>query len=82
MSQSKPIQKQPLTPQYLSVTEAAIILNVSKKKIYEWIREGRLAAFRIGTQTRTTRISKQALETFIQENTLQPQRKSLETERP
>jgi excisionase family DNA binding protein len=69
--QAKSKKKQPAS-QFLSVTETAIILNVSRKMVYQWIQEGRLAAFRVGKNARTTRISKSDLEEFIRNNTIPP----------
>ena len=57
------------TPQFFSVDEAAIILNVSKKMVYRWIKEGKLPAFRVDGSPRSTRISRAALEKFIQQYT-------------
>ncbi len=56
-------------PQFFSVDEAAIILNVSKKMVYRWIKEGKLPAFRVDGSPRSTRISRTALEHFIQQYT-------------
>ena len=62
------IENQPAM-QFFSVSEAAIILNVSKVAVYEWIRDGKLAAFQVGSGARETRISRANLEAFITENT-------------
>ena len=68
---SKPFQNliAGTSPQFFSVDEAAIILNVSKKMVYRWIKEGKLPAFRVDGSPRSTRISRAALEAFIQQYT-------------
>ena len=62
------IENQPAS-QFFSVSEAAIILNVSKKTVYECIRDGKLAAVQVGSGVQETRISRTNLEAFIAENT-------------
>jgi len=68
-------------PQFFSVDEAAIILNVSKKMVYRWIKEGKLPAFRVDGSPRSTRISRAALEEFIQQYTTTIQQASQATAR-
>jgi len=60
----------PITPQFLTVSEVVIILNVSKKMVYRWIKEGKLFAFRAGGNSHSTRISREALEKFVQQYTM------------
>ena len=46
--------------------EVADILQVTRRTIYNWIYEGKLKAFKVG---RAWRVSKEALEDFIQHGT-------------
>ena len=48
--------------QAYSVAEAATILGISKTTLYEWIKEGVIPTFSIGTKTL---ITAQALEDFV-----------------
>lgn len=57
------------TLQFFSVDEVAIIINVSKKMVQQWIDEGRLPAFRVGPHSRLLRIRYQNLEDFIDKYT-------------
>jgi len=59
----------PATLQFFSVDEVAIILNVSKKMVQQWIHEGYLPAFKVGSQSRLLRIRYQDLENFVDEHT-------------
>lgn len=42
---------------YLTVREAAEVLNVSPQTIYNWVKTGHLKAVRMGIRGRTIRIS-------------------------
>lgn len=48
----------------LTAEEAARILSVSRSRVYELIAAGELASLKLG---RSRRISRRALETFIEE---------------
>ena len=50
-------------PSYCSVSEAAARLGVSRVSIWRWIRDGELAAARVGH--RTTRIQREDLEALL-----------------
>ena len=63
--ESKPKLKYPAKSFFYSVAEAAMILRVSTKAIRTWIDDGLLPAFRIGPETRITRIRSQDLDDFI-----------------
>ena len=54
--------------QFFSVKEVAIILETSAKTIHEWIKDGKLPAFKVGHPTRLTRIRRQDLEVFIEQH--------------
>ena len=54
--------------QFFSVKEVAIILETSAKTVHEWIKEGKLPAFKVGHPTRLTRIRRQDLENFIEQH--------------
>ena len=62
--ESKPKLKYPAKSFFYSVAEAAMILRVSTKAIRTWIDDGLLPAFRIGPETRITRIRSQDLDDF------------------
>ena len=47
----------------LTVTQVAQKLNVSKMSIYRWIKNGKLAAYKLGKQA--IRISEKDLDEFI-----------------
>jgi excisionase family DNA binding protein len=51
---------------YYNITQAAELLGVSRVSIWRWIRDGRLAASRLGH--RTIRIERAALERILAEN--------------
>ena len=53
-----------------TVAECAAILNVSRKLIGNWIREGALPAVRLGPGQRLIRIRKQDLEHFIEQGAI------------
>jgi len=55
-------------PRMLSTAEVAVILNVSRRIVLDWIATGDLPAFRIGPQTRVIRVRESDLETFIEKN--------------
>jgi len=57
--------------QFFSVKEVAIILETTTKTVHEWIKEGKLPAFKVGNPTRLTRIRRQDLEKFI-DNHIRP----------
>ena len=50
---------------FFTVTEVAIILGTTSKKVREWIEQGLLRSFRMGPNSKLTRISYQDLENFI-----------------
>ena len=59
----------PASLQFYSITEVALIMDVSKKMVQKWIQEGHLPAFRVSPQSRLMRIRRQDLEDFIDEHT-------------
>jgi|SaaInlV_200m_DNA_2_1039689.scaffolds.fasta_scaffold69764_1 excisionase family DNA binding protein len=70
MSQSLPESMDKLSSlQFFSVAEVAQIMGVSSKVIHQWIQNGHLPAFRVGTNSRVMRIRHQDLENFIDANT-------------
>ena len=50
---------------FFTVTEVAIILGTTSKKVREWIDQGLLRSFRMGPNSKLTRVSYQDLESFI-----------------
>src|SRR5688572_24682664 len=52
-------------PTYLTISEVAALLGVSRVSIWRWIRDGRLPASRLGR--RTIRIKRKALERALAE---------------
>jgi excisionase family DNA binding protein len=50
---------------FFTVTEVAIILGTTSKKVREWIDQGLLPSFQMGPNSKLTRVSYQALEGFI-----------------
>jgi excisionase family DNA binding protein len=50
---------------FFTVTEVAIILGTTNKKVHEWIEQGLLRSFRMGPNSKLTRVSYQDLENFI-----------------
>ncbi|MEA3350056.1 MAG: helix-turn-helix domain-containing protein [Chloroflexota bacterium] len=64
----------PASLQFYSIAEVAIIMDVSKPMVLEWIKEGELLSFRVKKSSRTIRVRRQDLEDFIDKNTqLNPQ---------
>lgn len=61
----KPKDLFPSHLQFFSTKEVAIIIGTTTQTVSQWINEGKLPAFKLGTNTRLTRIRKQDLETFI-----------------
>lgn len=53
------------TKMYLTIDEVAALMDVSKPTVQSWIADHSLKAFR---KDRTVRVSRKALETFINEN--------------
>jgi excisionase family DNA binding protein len=63
----------PASLQFYSVTEVALIMDVSKRMVHQWIGDRLLPAFRVSPQSRLMRIRRQDLEDFIDEHTqMQP----------
>ena len=52
----KPKLKMPPKVRFLSVPETAFIMEVSSEQVRNWIQEGRLRAYRVGTTNNLTRI--------------------------
>jgi excisionase family DNA binding protein len=52
----------------LSVAEVSEIIHVSPKLVRDWISDGLLPAFRLGSNTRLVRIRSQDLEAFIEQH--------------
>ncbi len=50
---------------FFTITEVAIILGTSNKKVHEWIDQGLLRSFRAGPNSKLTRVSYLDLENFI-----------------
>jgi len=50
---------------FFTVTEVAIILGTTSKKVREWIDQGLLRSFHMGLNSKLTRVSYQDLESFI-----------------
>ena len=70
MTQSLPESMDKLTSlQFFSVAEVALMMGVSSKVIHQWIQNGHLPAFRVGSHSRVMRIRRQDLENFIDANT-------------
>ena len=70
MTQSLPESMDKLSSlQFFSVAEVALIMGVSNKVIHQWIQNGHLPAFRVGSHSRVMRIRRQDLENFIDANT-------------
>ncbi|ABS55238.1 DNA binding domain, excisionase family [Methanoregula boonei 6A8] len=59
--------------QFLSTKEVAVILGVHQKTVHIWLRTGRLAGTKISY--RAWRISRAALDEFIEKNSNIPQKK-------
>ena len=51
-----------------TVAETAAILNVSKRLVFEWIRENALPVVRLGPGQRLIRIRRSDLEQFIEKD--------------
>ena len=56
-------------PQFFSVAEVAVIMNVSPRVVRQWLQEQKLPFFRLGSNSRLVRISRKNLEIFIKQNT-------------
>ncbi len=52
-----------LSNEYFTPVEVAQRLKVTKQAVYKWIADGRLEAIKVG---KALRISKEALEAFLQ----------------
>jgi excisionase family DNA binding protein len=50
---------------FFTVTEVAVILGTTNKKVREWIDQGLLRSFRMGPGSKLTRVSYMELEKFI-----------------
>jgi excisionase family DNA binding protein len=61
----KPKLKMPPNVRFLSVPETAFIMEVSSEQVRNWIQEGRLRAYRVGTTNNLTRILRQDLDASI-----------------
>jgi excisionase family DNA binding protein len=59
----KPLR--PATLDLYTVAETAAILNVSQKTVFEWIKNGDLAATRLGPGQRLIRVCCKDLEDFV-----------------
>lgn len=59
-------ERQTPDPVFYSVAEVAELLKVSKRLVYDWVREEILPAHRIGPGQRLIRIRRSDLEEFIQ----------------
>lgn len=70
-----------LTAEWLTVRQAAIILDVTEQSVYRWIRQGQLPALRLGSPRSATRIRRSDLEAFIQNSyaRMQENRRTLNT---
>lgn len=52
--------------EYLSAEDIARTLRVNVKRVYQWIKDGRLKATNIGTERRPNyRITRKALQDFL-----------------
>jgi excisionase family DNA binding protein len=52
--------------EYLSAEDIARTLRVNIKRVYQWIKDGRLKATNIGTEKRPNyRITRKALQDFL-----------------
>jgi excisionase family DNA binding protein len=60
-----------LESEYITPTEAAARLGVTRQAIYQWIREGRLEAKRFGS-LRGMRIPRVALDEFVRASSVRP----------
>ncbi len=49
-------------PRYLTVAQVAEELHVCRETVYSWVRDGRIAVFRLGG---IIRIPREALEEFV-----------------
>lgn len=62
---------------FYSISEVANILGISNVTIRALIRQGRLKAFRLGSQRATFRIPSDALDEFVAQNSLSPAREEV-----
>jgi len=60
--------KTEILPALLRISDAALVLAVSKSKLYELIAKGRIPSIRIGG---SLRIPRQGLQNWIEEQTAQ-----------
>jgi len=58
----------PDTLELYTIVETAAILNVSRRTVSNWIREGTLPAIRLGPGRRLIRIQRTDLEAFVQKD--------------
>jgi excisionase family DNA binding protein len=68
MKKTQNENRKPLRPATLdlyTVAETAAILDVSQKTVFEWIRNGNLAATRLGPGQRLIRIRCADIEDFV-----------------
>lgn len=59
-----------MNEEFYTVEEVAALLQVTRKAIYDWMREGRLSYVQIGPRRR--RISKAALAQFLRAGQVGP----------
>lgn len=59
-----------MNEEFYTVDEVAALLQVTRKAIYDWMREGRLSYVQIGPRRR--RISKAALAQFLRAGQVGP----------
>lgn len=55
----------PAQLEFYTVAEVGLILNVSQKLIFSWVKNGALPAVRLGPGQRLIRIRRQDLEIFL-----------------
>jgi excisionase family DNA binding protein len=61
---SKPLRPDALD--FYTVAETALILGVSQKLVFTWIKDGVLPAIRLGPGQRLIRVRRVDLETFVE----------------
>lgn len=62
----------PVSLELYTVAETAIILNVSKRSVFNWIKQGALSTIRLGPGQRLIRILRTDLEEFINTQEFKP----------
>jgi excisionase family DNA binding protein len=55
----------PAQLEFYTVAEVGLILNVSQKLVFSWVKNGALPAVRLGPGQRLIRIRRQDLEVFL-----------------